>query len=141
MSVECLPEGFSSSAARGPDGCHHATVADNHIGLPAPLHIVQDLREATRGIGGTQLLHKIRLSDQEHESPVSSRGESISLPPTSTCPTSDVQSGSRLSAGLGTNQAETVAVDFWEGTTIAADQARQTVSHDLYARPLIPPPR
>jgi hypothetical protein len=52
-------------------------------------------------------------------SPVSGHGESISLPLANTCPPSDAQGGSRLSAGLGTNQAETVAINYWEGTTLS----------------------
>ena len=43
MSTKRLPEGFPGSTARGTDGRHGATMADDHIGLPASLHIVQDL--------------------------------------------------------------------------------------------------
>jgi hypothetical protein len=50
-------------------------------------------------------------------SPISSQGESISLS-ADTCPSSNIQGGSRLSAGLGANQAETFAINFWEGTTL-----------------------
>lgn len=61
MSTKRLPEGFSSSAARGTDGRHGATVANNHVGLPAALHIIQDLREPTRRISGAQLFHKNQI--------------------------------------------------------------------------------
>jgi len=52
-------------------------------------------------------------------SPESGLGESISVPLANGCPRSDVQAGSRLSAGLGSNQAETIVVDYGEGTTLS----------------------
>lgn len=58
-----LLERLPSSAASGTDGRHGPAVTNHDIGLPAPLYIVQDLRKPAGRIGGTQLLHKIRLSD------------------------------------------------------------------------------
>lgn len=52
-------------------------------------------------------------------SPELSRGETSSIPLANSCPRSDLQRGSRLTAGLGTNQAETTAVDYGEGTTLS----------------------
>jgi hypothetical protein len=52
-------------------------------------------------------------------SPEPGLGESISVPLANNCPPSDVQAGSRLTAGLGGNQTETITVDYGEGTTLS----------------------
>jgi hypothetical protein len=49
----------------------------------------------------------------------SSLGETISIPLANNCPRSDVQTGSSLTAGLGSNQAETLVVDHEEGATLS----------------------
>lgn len=51
-------------------------------------------------------------------SPETSRGESISVPSANSCPRSDVQGGSRLTAGLGSNRAETIVVDQEKGAIL-----------------------
>ena len=63
ISAKRLLERFPSSTASGTDGCHRTTVADYDIRLPVTLYVVQNLGEPARSIGGTELLHEIRLSD------------------------------------------------------------------------------
>lgn|GEM_PF-6628482 len=43
IGTKRLLERLPSSAPRGTDGRHGATVTDNHIGLSATLHVIQDL--------------------------------------------------------------------------------------------------
>lgn len=52
-------------------------------------------------------------------SPELTRGESISVPLANSCPRSDIQVGARLTAGLGSNQAETLIAGQQEGAVFS----------------------
>ena len=64
MNTQYLLERFSGSPVCGADGRHGPTVTNDDEGFPAVFYVVQYLGEPARCLGGTELLHKIRLSDR-----------------------------------------------------------------------------
>ena len=56
-------DGSSVGARGGADGRDRATAPHHHKRLTTPLDRVEQLGKAAGRLGGTQALHKIRLSD------------------------------------------------------------------------------